>query len=517
MNIRLLLLASFLLCLGTIARAEDASLGLFTDQSDIGAPTAAGPGSAEYDADAKTYTISGTGKNIWADADAFHFVWKKVPASSDISLAATIDFAPATDGADQHRKAVVMIRQSLDASSPYADACVHGNGLTSFQHRDTAGDLTFETQAQANAPKRVRIEKRGDFFSMSFGSSNRDMQPAGGACKIQLAGDMYVGIGVCPHDATRIEKAVFADVAIQMLPAASLVGGDMISTLETILVSSKDRRAVYVLTQPRLQRAEAPNWSADNLLYFNNRGRMFKIKADLPAATPPSAAPAAPEAVDLGILTKINNDHAISPDGKFLAVSDQSQGNHQSSIWVLPLEGAVTARRLTDNTPSYFHGWSTDGKTLAFCGQRNNRFNVFTISIDGGAETRLTTSAGKDDGPEYSPDGKFIYFNSDRTGSMQIWRMNPDGTEQEQITKDDFNNWFPHISPNGQQMVFLTYEKGVIDHPENKDVQLRLMNFQTGKITVLAKLFGGQGTMNVPSWSPNGQYLAFMSYEIVPH
>ena len=188
-------------------------------------------------------------------------------------------------------------------------------------------------------------------------------------------------------------------------------------------------------------------------------------------------------AVDLGLLTNINNDHDISPDGKLLAVSDQSQGDRQSAIWVFPSRAPApqAPKRLTEKTPSYFHGWSPDGKTLAFCGKRGTPFNIYTISVDGGDEKKLTDSAGKDDGPEYTRDGQFIYFNSDRTGSMQIWRMKPDGSNQEQLTKDDLNNWFPHVSPNGQQMVFVTYEKGVVDHPENKDVQLRLMNLRTGR------------------------------------
>jgi TolB protein len=518
MTIRLALLAASILSTGAVVRAAGIARGVFTGNCDIGAPTAAGPGSVDYDTDQKTYTVSGSGANIWAAADAFHFVWNKIPAGSDISLAANIEFAAATTGADPHRKAVVMIRQSLDADSPYADACIHGNGLTAIQWRDTKGGATYETQAQANAPRRVRIEKRGNYLSMSFGSSDSDLQGAGGACKVVLNGDFYIGIGVCPHNVHRVEKAVFSNITIENLAAITPGRTQMISTLETIQVSSKDRRTVCTITQPGLARAEAPNWSADNMLYFNSGGKLFKVKADLPAATPPASASAVPVGIDLGPLTNINNDHAISPDGKWMAVSDQSQGNRQSAIWVLPIEGggSTAPRRITDNTPSYFHGWSPDGKTLAYCALRNNRFDIYTISVDGGAERRLTHSTGKDDGCEYSPDGQFIYFNSDRTGSMQIWRMKSDGSDQEQITKDDFNNWFPHVSPNGLQMVFITYEKGVKDHPENKDVELRLMNLKTGAITFLAKLFGGQGTMNVPSWSSNSQYLAFVSYQIVP-
>jgi Tol biopolymer transport system component len=99
---------------------------------------------------------------------------------------------------------------------------------------------------------------------------------------------------------------------------------------------------------------------------------------------------------------------------------------------------------------------------------------------------------------------------------MQIWRMKPDGSGQEQITFDDSNNWFPHISPDGQTMVFLAYGKGVAGHPPGKDVELRLMSLKDRKVRLLAKLFGGQGTINVPSWSPDGLKLAFVSDQQLP-
>jgi Tol biopolymer transport system component len=182
--------------------------------------------------------------------------------------------------------------------------------------------------------------------------------------------------------------------------------------------------------------------------------------------------------------------------------------------------GGGTPRRVTQNSPSYWHGWSPDGATLAFVGQRNGEFDIYTISVTGGAETRLTSAKGLDDGPEYSPDGKYIYFNSERTGHMQIWRMRADGTEQEQLTFDERNNWFPHISPDGKWMVFLSYQSDVTGHPPNEDVELRLTKITAdkidGNITVLAKLFGGQGTINVPSWSPDSQQVAFVSYQLLP-
>ena len=153
-------------------------------------------------------------------------------------------------------------------------------------------------------------------------------------------------------------------------------------------------------------------------------------------------------------------------------------------------------------------------------GQRNGEFDIYTIPFAGGDETRLTTAKGLDDGPEYSPDGKYIYFNSERTGHMQIWRMHADGSAQEQITFDEFNDWFPHISPDGKWMAFLAYGSEVVGHPPNKDVQLRIVEIDhdridAKKIETLVKLFGGQGTMNVPSWSPDSKKFAFVSYQLV--
>jgi Tol biopolymer transport system component len=210
-----------------------------------------------------------------------------------------------------------------------------------------------------------------------------------------------------------------------------------------------------------------------------------------------------------------------------LAISDQSQENDRSNVYIVPTGGGVP-RRITVKSPSYWHGWSPDGKTLAFVGERNGDFDIYTIPVDGGEETQLTTAKGLDDGPEYSPDGRYIYFNSERTGHMQIWRMRADGSEQEQIVNDAWNDWFPHISPDGKWIVFLSYDADVKGHLENKDVMLRMMPLIEEKalagklmsvkvvISVVAKLFGGQGTINVPSWSPDSKEVAFVSYALVP-
>jgi Tol biopolymer transport system component len=194
-----------------------------------------------------------------------------------------------------------------------------------------------------------------------------------------------------------------------------------------------------------------------------------------------------------------------------LAVSDSTE-KKSSQVYVLPIAGG-TPKQITPNAPSYWHGWSPDGKTLAFVGQRNGDFDIYSISVDGGEEHRLTTVKGLDDGCEYSPDGQWIYFNSERSGHMQIWRMHADGSQQEQVITSETNDWFPHISPDGKWMAYLSFRPDVTGHPPDKDVTLNLRSLVDGKTKVLAKLFGGQGTINVPSWSPDSAKVAFVSYE----
>jgi len=498
--------------------ASAQSLGIFTDHGDVGKPSTIGAGTAAYDTDKKAYTIAGGGENMWAAADHFHYVWKKV--SGDVMLESTLGFTesrPSTGKPEPHRKACLVIRQSLDADAVYADAALHGDGLTSLQWRETRGGATHEVQSTVTGPARLRIEKRGDYVSMSIAAAGEPLHPAGGSARVEFTGDFYVGLAVSAHNVERIETATFTDVSIGT-PAPVTGRTTLVNTLETISLRSKDRRVAHVVTQP--DRIEAPNWFPDstNTLYFNDGGRLFKVQADPPGAPRNPDRLAIPQPVDLGILTRINNDHGVTRDGKTWAISDGSQfvdGKRPSLVYTIPVGGGE-AKRLTDKGPSYFHGWSPDGTRLAYCAERNGNFDVYTIAASGGEETRLTTAEGKDDGPEYSPDGQSIYFNSERTGTMQIWRMKIDGSQQEQVTKDDFENWFPHVSPNGQLLVFLAYQKGVGDHPENKDVMLRVMDLKTGKVDELAKLFGGQGTINVSSWSPNSDYVAFVSYQIVP-
>ncbi len=480
----------------SVNAAEIDAVGIFEGTGDVG--NVLHKGSVEFDAAKGTYTIAGSGENMWFASDEFQFAWEKV--KGDVTLTADITFVGV--GKNEHRKAVLMVRQNLEGDSVYADVAVHGSGLTSLQYRDERGAMTREVQANVNAPKRVRIEKHGDYFTMWVAGTDGRFALAGATGKMVLTEPYYVGIGVCSHDKDVVEKAVFWGVELKEGTAASAGKPTLYSVMEIIDASSLDRKAIYVAPE----RFEAPNWMPDGKrLLFNRKGRIETIPVEGGAT----------QILDTGFAVQCNNDHGISPDAKKLVVSDNSQGDHESRVYLLPIGGG-TPQLMTKNAPSYWHGWSPDGKTLAFVGQRNGEFDIYSMPVTGGEETRLTTAKGLDDGPEYTPDGKWIYFNSVRTGHMQIWKMRPDGGEQTQVTFDEYNNWFPHFSPDGTQMVMITFDRSVEGHPENKDVMLRIMSMKDGKVIVAAKLFGGQGTINVPSWSPDGKRFAFVSYVLVP-
>lgn len=478
------------------APAQGGAVGIFDGHGDVGKVVHAG--SVVFDPAKQTYAMKASGHNMWANEDGFHFVWKKV--SGDATIAADIAWENA--GGNPHKKAVLIMRQSLDADSAYADAAAHGDGTFSLQSRESRGAATHEVQANAARPKRLQLRKIGEYFHMSYAADGEALQLAGGAMRVPLQDPYYIGIGLCAHDANVVEAATFANVTIT--PAGQTAPAEkpkLFSALETVTISSTDRRTVKVFPT----RVEAPNWTKDDTLIYNSGGLLYRLPV----------AGGEPVVIDTGFANRNNNDHGVSPDGTLLAISDQSQENRRSIVYTVPMTGGKPTR-ITEGSPSYWHGWSPDGTTLAYVGERNGNFDIYTIPVKGGTETRLTTADGLDDGPDYSPDGRYIYFNSERTGRMQIWRMRADGSEQEQVTSDEYNNWFPHPSPDGQRIVFLSYEKDVKGHPENKDVMLRVMTLTDKRVTILARLFGGQGTINVPSWSPDSRRLAFVSYLLLP-
>ena len=221
--------------------------------------------------------------------------------------------------------------------------------------------------------------------------------------------------------------------------------------------------------------------------------------------------------IDTGYAIDCNNDHVLSADGTQLAVSHATKEDGKSRIYTLPVEGG-TPRLITPLAPSYLHGWSPDGKTLCYCAERNGEYDIYTIPAEGGVETRLTDAPGLDDGAEYDSQGEYIWFNSVRSGLMQAWRMKADGSEQTQMTFDEnWNTWFPHISPDRKLVTMVCYKKGDVqpgEHVPHKFVELRMMNADGSNVQTLVKLFGGQGTINVNSWSPDSKKFAFVTYRI---
>jgi Tol biopolymer transport system component len=272
----------------------------------------------------------------------------------------------------------------------------------------------------------------------------------------------------------------------------------MASSLEIWTVATGQSR---VILQTDLH-IEAPNWDpvADSLL-VNEGGRLFRVPLSRPELVP----------VETGFADRCNNDHGISPDGKTIALSHHTDKG--SEIFLMPSGGGVP-QPVTRNAPSWWHGWSPDGARLAYVGARGNRIvDVFTIGVEGGNEVRLTNGEGHCDGPDYSSDGSQIYYNCDRDGHAQIWVMQADGSKQRKLFADDFVNWFPHPSPDGRHLVYLAYPPGTLGHPANLPVALCLCDPNGENRSRLVEFTGGQGTINVPSWSPDGSAFAFVRYD----
>ena len=482
------------------------SLPDFESNQDIGNPKL--PGSVRYDPESQVYTVKAAGYNIWFERDEFHYAYRKL--KGDFILTADFEFEGA--GVDPHRKFGWMVRESLDEKAAHISATNHGDGLVALQWRSLRGAFMRDPQDQILGMKKgcrtIQLERIGATYVMRTAHFGEPLQEIGRIAGDEMPDDVYVGIFVCSHNADVVESAKIRNVRIdQPLPVDynPYQSGFINSRLEVMDPFTGARR---VIRKDEVG-MEAPNWlrTGDKFL-VNQAGSIMEVPMN----------GGDPVKLNTGFADRNNNDHVVSFDGKQLGISHHRTGlkGGGSTVYVLPLSGG-TPRMVTEETPSYLHGWSPDGKFVTYVANREGeQYNIYKKPVAGGPEVRLTNNEGTFhvDGPEYSPDGKYIYFNSTKSGTMQIWRMKPDGSNPEQLTFDQYNSWFPHISPDGKWIVFISYvdEINPTDHPPFKRVILRMMPAAGGDPRVIAYIYGGQSTINVPSWSPDSKRIAFVSF-----
>lgn len=474
------------------AAAQSDGPGVFDGHTDLG--EALTPGAARYDTKTQSYILQSPTADDASAPRPVHVAW--TPVSGDVLLRMRLD----AERTDTSPTAGWIVRSSLDPDAPFVELAVQSSERTTLRYRLPSGG-TRTVASPVTAPDVLQLARSGNTFEMAVAEFG-DPFTRSEAYGVPLGDTVYVGLFVGPSEEDRAASTPFRNVRIvhpapdDLTPYEEYLG----STLETLDVTTGHRTRLHRSPES----LQAPNWTPDDeALIYNSNGLLHRF--DLDTKTP--------EVIDTGFANANNNDHVLTFDGTRIGISHHAEGHDGSSIiYTVPVAGG-TPTQVTPKGPSYLHGWSPDGRVLTYTGERNGQFDIYTIPVDGGDEVQLTDAPGLDDGSEYTPDGQYIYFNSVRSGSMEIWRMRPDGSDKEQLTDDRFNNWFPHVSPDGTAVVFLSYRPAVPpgDHPFYKQVYLRRMPLNGGAPDVIAYLYGGQGTINVPSWSPDGTRVAFIS------
>lgn len=486
--------------------AASSGAGLFSHYADVGSPKL--EGRASYFPEQQAYLLEGAGYNIWFERDEFSYLYDEI--DGDFILTANFKFLG--EGADPHRKVGWMVRSSVDEDAPHMTAALHGDGLTVLQWRPERGASMRDPQDEIFAPKDgysvLQLERSGPTFVLRAAHAGEPLQEIGSKTLDTLSGPVLAGLFVCSHDEDVLESAQIWNVRIEHpVPEdhAPWRDGQLAGRLETLDVFTGVRRVIH----ENGEHFEAPNWMPDgDHLLFNSDGRLYTIPLE----------GGQPTQLDTGFADRCNNDHGISFDGKLLAISHhRGDPDPGSAVYVLPLEGG-TPQLVTEKVPSYWHGWAPNNREVVYVARRDPQgpFNIYRADVETREETQLTFfETGHVDGPEYDPAGDYIYYNGSQTGTMQIWRMKPDGSDREQLTFDSRNAWFPHVSPDGKWLLYLTYPASIDPqtHPANKRVTLKLMPlYRAGTPRTIAYLYGGQGTINVPSWSPDSRSVAFVSY-----
>lgn len=502
----LLLSLSLALCYGfepifekTAPMVTNSKYGIFDHHHNIGDPAISG--AVSYDSGTQEYIIEGSGTNMWANMDEFQYVYKSI--QGDFILRTHLRFIG--EGVDPHRKIGWIVRNNLNGDSPHVNASIHGDGLTSLQFRRTTGAETEQVLSPDVAPEVVQLERREGVYYMStakFGEPFTTVKIE----DVNLKNEVFVGLYVCSHNPEVVEKAVFSNVRIikpaakDFQPYRDYLGSNM----EIMDVMTGHRKILFSSAHS----IQAPNWvNNDKELVYNSNGYLYRYSFDTDQISQ----------IKTGFAVNNNNDHVFSFDESILGISNHNQNDSgNSSIYVMNPQGDSLPRKVTKDGVghSYLHSISPDNKHMLFTAQRKGKFDIYSVDIETGEEKQLTDTKDLDDGSEYSPDGKYIYFNSNRTGTMHLWRMKADGSEPVQLTHDpNYKDWFPHISPDGKWIVFISFppDIGFGEHPFYRQCTLRLMPIEGGEPKIVGYVYGGQGTINVPSWSKDSKRIAFVS------
>lgn len=489
-----ILIAFFIFSISS-TQAQQSMIGVFESSNDVGNPQ--NQGQTTYRSEDQSYLLSGSGTNMWGTKDELHLTYKEI--QGDFILRARVSFIG--EGVDPHRKIGWSIRSTLQGDDQHVSAEVHGDGLTSLQFRKSPGGITEQLVSTDSFPDVVQLERKGSTYIMSTAKFGKEFTTVT-LPDFKLPNQVFVGIFICSHNAEVIEKAIFSNVRIIKPAPADLVQyRDYLSSNLEIMDIKTGKRKIVKQYHGSLQ---APNWTTNGkTLIYNQEGALYNFDIQSQQSN----------LLYTGFANRNNNDHVLTFDGATIGISHHSESDDgQSIIYYLPTTGGDPIR-VTPLGPSYFHGWSPDGNTLVYTGGRDNVYNIYTIDKSGGQETRLNNESTLDDGPEFSPDGKYIYFNSDRTGTMQLWRMDSNGENPVQLTFDKYHDWFPHLSPDGKTIVFISFPETVNSdqHPFYEQVYIRTMPVTGGEVKIVGYVYGGQGTINVPSWSPDGTKIAFVS------
>lgn len=479
-----------------MASAQSLPSDYLSGKADIGAYEKAG--NSSYDAEEQVYHLESPISPEYGE----HFIYRKVSGN----FLFTADFAWVGKVPE---KAILglMLRSSLEEKSPNI---IRANVDSIYQ--SVFGVMEPEYVELNEAPPRkyqtIQLERRGDHIIYRVAGLGEPLRECYTYELSELEEQLFVGLYIYSLEDEQTVRAKAWNVRIdQPVPWGydAYEEGFLDSRLETINVFTGERKIIH----EHKGKLEAPNWMPDGeKLLYNQDGHIYTISLDGGEL----------EQLNTGLADRNNNDHGISFDGKLLAISHHRENMPAggSTVYVLPLEGGEPTL-VTEHTPSYWHGWSPDNEYVIYVATRegDERYNIFRKSIHGGEEEQLTDiSEGEHvDGCEYDPAGEYIYYNGSHSGSMQIWRMKPDGSAREQLTFEETNNWFPHISPDGKWIVYLAYPADISlnAHPFYQRVSLKLMPLDGGAPRTIAYLYGGQGTINVPSWSPDSKHVAFVS------